>query len=301
MTPAAVVFLLEEAAKNIRRNGMMSLAALSTVAVAMSVLGGSVWSLYRLHQFADAQPKRFEMQVFLKPELDRDTAVAVMDRLRALPDVAEARLFPKERAWQELQNQDRDRGQAISQALAGENPLPDRIDLRLGDPAATRTVSTSLRDRVAWPEIDQILDAQADLEKLMAAGRLVRNVAGTAAVLLLIATALVIQNTIRLTVLARRREIRIMQLVGATSAFIRLPMVLEGLFYGLIGALIGGGAVLLAARQLTLYGGRLVSPLAQGLPAPASPALVLALMAVTGGMVGCLGSMLSLHRFLARA
>src|SRR5262249_48214934 len=121
-----------------------------------------------------------------------------------------------------------------------------------------------------------------------------------AASLLFLGTAFVIQNALRLTVIARRREIRVMQLVGATPGFIRFPMVLEGIFYGAVGSLIASGLVLFVANQISTYSERIVSPLASMMPRAAGPSIVILLMVGAGAVIGWSGSLLSVRRFLKR-
>jgi cell division transport system permease protein len=300
MSLASVPFLIEEAGKNIRRNGLMSLAALSTVTIAMGVLGGALFTIYRLHQFAQAQPKQFEMEIFLKQDVPREKTEEVQHRIEQIPTVAYVHLFTKEQAWKAIEEKDRARGTNITEALGDDNPLPDRLDVHLKDPRQTAQTAKLLRDSKEYPEIHQVLDAREDLDKVIAFSRLVSNIGGISAVVLFLATSLVIQNTIRLTVAARKREIRIMQLVGATRWFIRLPMILEGIFYGVLGAGIAAGLVVLVASQISNYAGKLVSPLTQNMPEAIAPGLFISGLVGVGAVVGWLGSTLSIRRFLKR-
>lgn len=288
-------FLLGESARGVRRNGIMSVAALSTVIIAMTVLGGAVFSLYRLHQFAQAQPRQFEIAVFMRYGLEREKAEDVRQRIRQLPEVESVTLYTKEQAWKE----NNPLSGTVKDALE-ENPLSDCLQVQVRDPRTTARMSALFADSARFPEVEAVRDAHDELTKLFAIGRLVRNVGLGAAVLLFLATALVIQNTIRLTVHARRKEIRVMQLVGATPGFIKLPMVLEGIFYGAGGAVTAAGLVLLAAHQVSIYAGQFRSPLVQSLPPSVDPLIVLGVMACCGALVGWLGSALSLRRFLRR-
>src|SRR5207248_7909378 len=138
-----------------------------------------------------------------------------------------------------------------------------------------------------------VLEDRETLDQVLAISRLIRNVGGAAAILLFLATALVIQNTIRLTVFARRKEIHVMQLVGATRGFIRLPMVLEGVFYGVVGALVASGFVLLTAQQTSRYAEQFHSPIMQSMPEAVGPGMVIGSLVAMGALVGWFGSALS--------
>ena len=235
MTFSGLAFLVDDAAKSIRRNGLMSVAALTTVTIAMSVFGGSLFAIYRLKQFADSQPRKFEILAFVRPKATPQQVEDVRARIAAIPGVADVKLYPMDQTLRDLQVEDRRQHTEIMASLDGDNPLPDRLDVRVSDPDITVGVSAQLRSP-RFPELEQVSDENDALAKLIALANVIRNVGGAVAILLFAATAFVIQNTIRLTIYARRREMRVMQLVGATPAFIRLPLLLEGIFYGVAGA-----------------------------------------------------------------
>lgn len=300
MRVTTLLYQFEEAGKNIRRNGLMSLAALSTVLLAMAVLGAVSYALYRLHQFADSQPRQMEMEVFLNTGVERAKTLETIQKIQQLPGVAYAVLYPREKAWQAMQHSVSSNGQALGDALGDENPLPDRIDVKPKDPQDTLLLAAALRNVKAFPDIHKVLDSREDLDNLLRLNRLVTNIGSLAGIALFLATALVIQNTIRLTVFARRKEIRIMQLVGATSGFIRLPMILEGIIYGVFGAAAAAGLVLLLANQISQYTNAFASPLTQNLPPAIAPIVFFGVLTGIGALVGWMGSLLSLRKFLKR-
>ena len=133
---------------------------------------------------------------------------------------------------------------------------------------------------------------------MLAVARLIKLIGGGVAAGLFIATLFIVQNTIRLTVFARRREIRIMQMVGATPNFIRLPLLLEGLFHGVVGAVIAGCIILFFGREVSQAVASIHSPLAGNLPSGIGPLDVIGGIIAIGAFVGLLGSHLSMRRFL---
>jgi cell division transport system permease protein len=298
MSLSSLFFLIEEAAKSVRRNGIRSFAALSAVTIALSVLGGSLFGIFRLHQFVAAQPERIEIAVFLRTNVSRETAEEVERRIANLPGVAGTSLVPKEEALARLMEQDRRQGTQIAKALGGANPLPDRIDVRTSSPERSREVAAALRNAHRFPEIECVRDEGELLNNLLATSRLVRTVGALIAVLLFFATAVLIQNTLRLTVVAREGEIRTMRLVGASPAFIRLPIVFEGIFYGVAGALLAGVIVLLVVSQASRFVGRFQAPLAAGVPAAPGPYAVLGVLLATGFVLGIVTSAFAIRRYL---
>ena len=287
-------FLCRESLVNIRRNGLMSLAALGTVTMALTVLGASLWSAYRLNEYARQQPQMFnQIDVFLPTEASRDESNALRTRLQSDPAVAVAKLVSKETAWAELQSDT----PSLTDSLP-DNPLPDKLEVRAKDPAQIGALAVRLRDTNQFPEIAKVFDAGAEVREMLAVARLIKLIGGGVAAGLFIATLFIVQNTIRLTVFARRREIRIMQMVGATPNFIRLPLLLEGLFHGVVGAVIAGGIILFFGREVSQAVASIHSPLAGNLPSGIGPLDVIGGIVAIGAFVGILGSHLSMRRFL---
>lgn len=295
---SSFAFLVEEAFKSIRRNGLMSVTALSTVTIALAVFGGASYGLFRLHQFVHAQPERFHIAVFFRPEAPRADVLDARNRIAQMPGVASVKLVTREEALEEMRRQDEARGTRIVEALGGANPLPDRLDVRVKAPSQTRKVSAALGDSKRFPEIECVRDEVDVVERLLITSNLVRNVGGALAALMLLATHMVVQNTLRLTVLARKDAIAIMRLVGATPAFIRLPLVFEGLFHGVVGSALAGAVVLFIAAQSSQYVGKFQTPLAETVPAAPSPFVVMCAMLATGTVLGLLTSAMAIRRFL---
>ncbi len=295
---SSLAFLIEEAGKSIRRNGLMSVTALSTVAISLAVFGGASYLLYRTHQFVNAQPERFHITAFFRPEAPRSDVEDARNRVAQIHGVATVELVTREQALEEMKRQDERRGTQVVAALSGANPLPDRIDVRLRSASATRSVASILSDQRRFPEIETVRDEVDMVERLLATSTLVRNVGGVLAILMLLATSMVVQNTLRLTLIARQDAIAIMRLVGATPAFIRLPIVIEGLFHGIVGSAIAAGILLFAASQSSRYVMKFQTPFTEIMP-PAPPATaVVGIMMATGALLGLATSALAIRRFL---
>ncbi len=293
MALSSLGFLLREGVLNIRRNGLMSLAALGTVTVALTVLGASVWTAYRVHEIVQQQPLKLDrIEVFLHVTVDRPQALAVQERIRQLPGVKTVHLIGREVAWKRFEANDPTLTRAI------DNPLPDAFDVEPTEAHQSGALTGLLRDPARFPEVDHVAADTREVKVMLGFARLINVLGGGAAIGLFIATLFIVHNTIRLTVFARRREIRIMQLVGATSGFIRFPMLLEGLFHGIVGALIAGGIILLCGREVSRYVTGLKSPLVGDIPSLIHAGDVLACLAAVGAFVGLFGSYLSIRRFL---
>ena len=294
MSLSSLMFLIHEGYLNIRRNGLMSLAALGTVTVALTVLGASLWTAYRIGEIAQQQPQAFnEVRVFFSPKLERNAALALTEKLKQLPNVAKVTFIPKEQPWAELQPKEGLNGEELP-----FNPLPDACDVETKDPGKVTALAQDLRDPQRYPEVNEVHDAGEEVRQLLGFSRLVKVIGGSAAIGLFVATFFIVQNTIRLTVFARRREIRIMQLVGATPGFIRFPLLLEGVFHGVVGGLIAGGIILLAGNQVGQFVARFHSPLLPDIPSRLGAVDLVGGLIAIGAFVGLSGSYLSMRRFL---
>jgi cell division transport system permease protein len=276
----------------LRRGGLMTVAATTTMLVALTVAGGGALVSANLVHVAALLEDQVEVVVLLRdglaPAQQRRTLAAV----EALPGVRRAVLVGRAEALRRLQT-----AYGMPASLAESlpsNPLPDSIEVRVHDAARVRGVAEAAR---RLPGVDDVVFGTPVVDRLVAVTRAVRISAGVVAGVLAAAALLIITNTIRLTVSARRQEIEIMTLVGATPGFIRGPFLWEGALQGALAAaaascLLGGGYAWLAARvAASLPFLPLLSPAAV-LPG------VVALVWAAGIAVGVGGSALGLRRYL---
>jgi cell division transport system permease protein len=292
----SLFFLARECGRNIRRNTLLSAATLGAVSVCLIVFGAVGWGAIRLHEIAARQPGRFEeIDAFLRADLSRDDAKELRERLRALPEVRSVTLVPRESAWRGLQRDE----PTLSRALP-DNPLPDALQVFPRRAADTSAITAKLRNAAVYPEIEAVRDSSQMVSTMIGAARVVKLIGGGVACGLLVATVFIIFNTIRLTVYARRREIRIMQLVGATAGFIRLPLVLEGLFHGVVGGALAALMLLAAARITSQSVAAFRSPLLGDVPTRVGALQVVCAITMAGAAIGLSGSYLSMRRFLRR-
>lgn len=294
MSFGSLFFLIHEAFLNIRRNGLMSLAALSTVTVALTVLGASLWTAFRINEVAQDEPKTFnEVDVFMSRQATRPQTLHVISGIKKLPNVGSVRLVTKETAWAEMQTREPKLSQAID-----TNPLPDKLEVEAADPGRMDRLVRQLRMKTDFPEIKDVTAASDEVKILLGLARLVKAVGVTVAVGLFVATLFIVHNTIRLTVFARRREIKIMQLVGATPGFIRFPLLLEGVFHGVVGAMIAGGLVLYGGHEVARFIHEMNTPLVGDVPSRLGPVELVSGLVAIGALVGLVGSHFAMRRFL---
>lgn len=244
-----VEFLLQQAWQSIRRNGLMSLATSSNMTVALMILSAFVLATLNLEHMAAVEARKANITVDLAEGAD---AAEVEVALLADQRVAETKYLTDDESLQDLvesfgwSQEDVD---VLVQSL-GENPLPDAIIVKPKDPQQMAAIAAGARNIEGVAEVryrEQITD------KLLALARGVKISGFVTGLLMAMATLLIVSTTIRLTIYARRREIRIMQLVGATNWFIRLPFILEGAFHGLMGGALSTVLILAAYSWTNAY------------------------------------------------
>jgi cell division transport system permease protein len=284
--------ILGDAIGGLRRNGLMAAAATSTIVIALAVAGGGLLASANLVHLASILEEQVEVVAFLRDGLSPARQQRALANVRALPGVRSAVIVERATALRRLQ---RTLGAPASMGdLLGSNPLPDSIEVRVTDAAQVRAVAAAVQ-QVAG--IDEVVFGTPVVDRLVALTRAVRLAGAALAALLGAAALVIIMNTIRLTVSARRQEIEIMTLVGATAGFIRGPFLLEG-------ALQGAAAALVTTILLTAGYAALTSRASASLPflpllPPAGiiPATILA-MWVLGVTVGLCASAIGLRRYL---
>ena len=291
-------FFLREALRSIRRNAVPSFAALASVLVTLLVLGVFIPIVQATTGAANEVRGRVLVNVYLQKSATSQDVARVRALVLGTPHVKSVRYVSKEQTLAEEKRKNRE-----AYELLGSNPLPDTLRVTPDDPDNVTRITSALAPAApgggtaaADPAIDKVKSAKDDTEKILVATRVVKLTTGILMVLLIIASVLLISNTVRLSVFSRRREIQVMKLVGATDGFIRWPFVIEGVVLGALGAIL---AVLLLGVMKVALVDPLVSNFAL-LAAPDTvslPALV-AILLGTGVLVSAAGSALSLRRFL---
>jgi len=286
-------FFLREATRSMRRSAAPSFAALATVLVTMLVLGVFIPIVQATNGAANSVRGRVMVDVYMKTNATAGDDARVRAELLRVPHVQSVQFVSKATAYAQQSAQ-----YPQAYALLGSNPLPDTFHVIPDKPENVLAVRSALNapGGPIDPMIQSVSNKQSDTQKILEVTNLVTITAAVLTVLLVLASILLIANTIRLSLYARRREVEVMKLVGATDWFIRWPFVIEGMIVGSVGALLA--IAILGATKVAL-----LDPLASNWTLIAAPrtiaftVLVVVLLA-SGALVSALGSGLSLRRFL---
>ncbi|MDQ2759760.1 MAG: permease-like cell division protein FtsX [Actinomycetota bacterium] len=291
-------FFLHEALRAMRRNAAPTFAALATVLVTMLVLGVFIPLVQAAQGEASSVRSRVFVDAYMKLSATPADETRVRKELFQLPHVKSVQFVSKATA---LAQQSVQNSQAY--ALLGTNPLPDTFHVIADNPANVLAVRSALQPsapkggvRMVDPAIQSVSGYEHETKKILKITSGVTVAAIIVTILLTLASILLIANTIRLSLYARRREVEVMKLVGATDWFIRWPFVIEGIVVGAAGAVLATavlGVAKLALLDPVFGAWTLVSAL-HTIPFAA----LLAVLLVCGVAVSALGSGLSLRRFL---
>ncbi|NJO77965.1 MAG: ABC transporter permease [Cyanobacteria bacterium RM1_2_2] len=291
-------YLLRETLLGLKRGGWMNWAAVSTVTVLLFLFGISLQASWQLEGLLTQFGSQLEVSVYL------DTGVQAADlqpSVAAMPEVATVTPVAKEAAWSALM---REMGlsdiQGATDQLSG-NPLVDELKVKVKNAEAVPVVAQKLQQMQGVDEVQYVDEAVQRISQLNQG----LNWLSLGMITILTLTAIaVITTTIRLIVMARRREIEVMQLVGATTTWIYLPFILQGLVLGIVGSIVAWGLVAgvqeFLANLLTQQSEFIQFLTSTMRLSPYQTMLLPLALLGLGCSVGLLGSLLAVRRFAVR-
>lgn len=281
-----------ESLKSLGRNGWMTFASVSAVTVTLLLVGVFVLIMMNLNKVADDVENDVEMKVFIALETGQEDIDRLENEISVLPGVESVEFSTKE---EELTDLILNFGDDFS-LYEQNNPLFDVFYVKSIDPQQTEKVAGEISQIEL---IEKVEFGAGKIEKLFNVLNTGRNV-GLVLILALLFTAMfLISNTIRITIVARRHEIEIMKLVGATNWFVRIPFILEGMWLGLLGSIIPIGLVAALYYNVTVYAEpRLKNEIFQLLEFSPFIYQVSALILLMGIFIGIWGSFMSIRKFL---
>lgn len=283
-----------ETASNLRRNFLMSTAAIFTVAVSLSLVGGALLLRQGVTNATVQWRGGVELSVFMNSDASQQQIDAVNEQLKGMPEVKSFTYVDKPAAYKE------------AQTLFASDPVTLSSLTVDGMPPSYRVVPTNTQfiDSIGQrfndkPGVKRVVYAKDAIQTMVTVTHVLQAGLLIVAIVLLGSATLLILNAIRVAIFARRREVSVMKLVGATNWFIRGPFMLEGLLQGLMGAAIAFGAVM--GARVVMYGiaqNPHYTLLRKLVVTPQEAIGTGIFVVVVGVVVGVAGSMAAVHRFL---
>lgn len=296
-----IVYYTREALDSFRKNWVMSLAAVSTIAISLFLLGVSTILASVVNDMMRSVESKVKIDVFLKDTASPSDVKILQDAIISWSgQVTKVHYVSKQEALDRLKEDLKDDPDMLKQVTG--NPLPASLEIWVGEPTMVNRVVVKIKRQsnitMLVADLDKdIKSGKAVLEKLIAIRRIMNTSIAVLISLLGFASLVLIANTIRLAIFARRKEIAIMRLVGASNWFIRWPFMLEGILQGLIGAALA--VTFLAVGRAVVF--PQLSEVLRFLPIVFSQAAFVRLvliLAASGILVGLAGSGIALRRFL---
>ncbi|MGG1552388.1 permease-like cell division protein FtsX [Paenibacillus ferrarius] len=294
---------LREGTRNVIRNGWMTFASISSIAISLFILGIFVLITLNVNDIASQIEKQVEINVYLEVNTPQDQITALKTKIEAIPEVKSIKFVSKQEGLVYLREKLGESGKSLLDGFEGDNnPLNDAFTVEVDDPrnvAAAANQISALNNGQDPKPIYKVNYGKGTVETLFKVTRVVRWI-GIGIVLLLSFTAVfLIANTIKITILARQREISIMKLVGATNSFIRWPFFIEGALLGFVGSFVPT-AIILAGYWKLLNTSSLNLNLLMIKLTPfenIAPTLLVLLLGL-GIVIGVWGSLISVRKFL---
>ncbi|MCE5238482.1 permease-like cell division protein FtsX [bacterium] len=281
--------VLTQAWTALRRHSLVALGAVANIAVSLAILGAFLLMAANIEHMAGNLARQATISVEL---MDKADGEAITDQFTADPRVKQATFVSKEQSLEEYAKRVNIPYRDLKSAIA--NPLPDMVRVTVNEPDDLRAVVQSAKGIKGVAKVRYQRDVAEKLFRLANGVKMLGLVLGA---VMALAALMLVSTTIQLGVHSRRREIRIMQLVGATNNFIRAPFIIEGAVEGLLGGVLAAVLLLLGysylVQQITasltfidmIYGARFLTLSALGL-------------VLCGMLFGVIGSLLGTRHYL---
>ncbi len=283
-----VQFFLGEVFTNFTRNAAMQITAIGTVAVTIVMLGSFLYVRETLTTFGQGILKQIEIAVYLDDNVTDVQAKSLAATLAKDDRISAARYVPRAEGLREMRTR---LGNDFDTSLLVSNPLPNAFRIQVRDADDVPAVAASVAKLPGVAKVDFAADT---VTKLLRAADVLGRIGLGMIALLVLTAAIIIANTIRLTVFARRREIAIMQLVGATNMYIRMPFIAEGIIAGVLGALLAIAVLAIAQFQLVPK----IAAMLQFVPFEVNELQLAGELVLVGAAVGLIASWFSVGRYL---
>jgi cell division transport system permease protein len=290
-------FFLKEALRGLKRSSAPALAALLTVLLTALVLGVFIPIVQATTGTANEIRGRVVVDVYVANSATQADTEELRQAINGTANVKSVEFISKSEALERAKEQN-PRAFREGAELLGANPLPSSFRVTPDDPDKLDLIVESLAPggRPELAAIDEVRNREEETKEILSATGLVKALTAGLAVLLVLASIALIANTIRLSVFARRREVEVMKLVGATNWFIRWPFVIEGVIVGFFGGV-------LAVLLLTIAKETFIDPLSERFELLAAPEtidfpLLIVVLLCACVAVSAIGSGITLRRFL---
>ena len=295
-------YFFGETFSSLKRNFLMYFTAITTIAITLFIVGIFSIVIYDVQGIMNSIKGQVEIAVYLKDNISEELKVYIENEIKSWDEVDTVRYISKDQALERFKEQNE--GSNILKEIQG-NPLPASFELKLNDPKKVDQVALRFLDKDGnyIEGIDEVVYGRSYVRRLFSITAIVGTITFLIIAVLVLAAIVLIFNTIRLSIYARRKEVEVMKLVGATNWFVRIPFLFEGFLEGFAGSVISVVVLYFLNNFLLIIGERAIvdtmriKDLAILGSGNVTIFIYVALL-VLGGLVGIMSSGFALKRYL---
>lgn len=297
-------YFFSETFTSLKRNFFMGFTAITTVAITLFIVGFFAIIVYDIQGIMSSIKSQVELRVYLKDEISEELKEYIEQEIISWEETESVEYVSKDLALERFKKQME--GSDILKEIEGNpNPLPASFDITLNNPEKIDQVELRFYDKDGnfIEGVDDVIYERKVVKPLFSITAIIGTIAFLIIIALLLAAIVLIFNTIRLSIYARRKEIEVMKLVGATNWFVRIPFLFEGFFEGFTGSIISIILLYFIGNFLLIKGERAIVDVMQikELAIVGSGNVMLYVyvgVLVLGGLIGILSSIIALRRYV---
>ena len=287
---------IEEAFKSVFRNASLSIASISCIAITLILVAVSVILSYNVNSFTSDIEKDVTIVAFLDKEVTQEQIDEIKTKITNLDNIATIEFESKQQLIDEMKEENADLENILNQYTEETNPLQDTYLVKVEN---IETIGKTAEEIENIEGVSIVKYGEGMVEDLVNVFDVVKNITYIVVIGLVLVTAFLISNTIKITIQTRKRQIEIMRLVGASNAFIKLPFFFEGLLLGALGSIIPIIACCYGYMYLyERFGGQLFTPIIKLVNPDLIILNIILFVIVIGVVVGALGSYRAVRRYL---
>lgn len=287
---------IRDSFQSVFRNFSLSLASISCITITLLVVSISMILSVNVNNFATLVERDVTIVVFLDTDISAEDVKVVEQEIKRLDNIESISFQSKGEITEEMKNSSETFKAIMDEWTEDENPLQDTYLVKVED---INKIASTARQIGQIDGVDVIKYGEGMVEQLVTVFDVVRKICLGMVVALIIVTAFLISNTIKITIFSRKREIEIMRLVGASNLNIKIPFIFEGLFLGMLGSIIPIIGTIYGYTVLyDNFHGQLFSPFIRLVEPQPFIILLSAVLLIIGILVGMFGSWRAVRKYL---
>ena len=224
-----------DAFKSVIRNFSLSLASISCITITLIIVAIAIMASFNINNFTEEIEKDLTIVVFLDRDVTADDIKSVKKELNKISNVDKITFTSKEQVKKQMQEESEVFAKVLDDYKDGDSPLKDTYKVKVKNIENIKETADKIK---TIDSVSVVRYGEGMVEKLVSAFESIKNVTYGVVIALIIVTVFLIVNTIKLTISARKREIGIMRLVGASNFTIKTPFIIEGMILGILGSIV---------------------------------------------------------------